>query len=196
MWEGMGSTWKGCIGFLQRSLNKDTMRWRGAGEETLAIWGERNSISERRKMNLLGKWGRIVWLCCQLVWNCGHKVKVSSISMVSNFLLQHSFVWAQALSKRIVGVSQLWWTFIIFIDCSEPEPLSYVLEFHLFYLWNPSPHLYSLGEWHNPPPTIEAETVRYLLSQYPLQLELSTWLRCRQSNALSGAKKYTVEHHH
>jgi len=30
------------------------------------------------------------------------------------------------------------------------------------YIWKPSPHLNSLGEWYSPPPSIEAETFQIL----------------------------------
>lgn len=66
------------------------------------------------------------------------------------------------------------------------EPLPYVLELlsYISYIWNSFPHLYSLGEWHNPL-AIEAKTARCLLSQCPLPPGLRKRSICSQSNAQS-----------
>lgn len=43
-----------------------------------------------------------------------------------------------------------------------------------------------------PSPSIEAETARYLVSQSPLQMGLSTWPRYSQSNALSWISNWEL----
>lgn len=55
---GRDPRWKGCIGFLQGSLNKDTMRhrgrrWRSEEREIVSPKGEKNEFARKAKEDSL-----------------------------------------------------------------------------------------------------------------------------------------------